>query len=85
MIIQLELENLINRYREHESEKAKDVAYVLTMALKEIRELHELTWQQLDTIANHEIAYLKQMQEVIELKVQIEQMTNVINKINEGE
>ena len=83
MIIQLEIEQMIAELKRHNSDKAKDYINVLNRTLMEMREQNEALKQSMVLTANSEIDGLNLLKENAALKQRIEQMNNVINKMDE--
>jgi len=83
MIIQLEIEQMIAELKRHNSDKAKDYINVLNRTLLEMREQNEALKQSMVLTANSEIDGLNLLKENAALKQRIEQMNNVINKMDE--
>jgi hypothetical protein len=83
MIIQLEIEQMIAELKRHDSDKAKDYINVLNRTLLEMREQNEALKQSMVLTANSEIDGLNLLKENAALKERIEQMNNVINKMDE--
>ena len=83
MIIQLEIEQMIAELKRHNSDKAKDYINVLNRTLMEMREQNEALKESMVLTANSEIDGLNLLKENAALKERIEQMNNVINKIDE--
>ena len=83
MIIQLEIEQMIAELNRHDSEKAKDYINVLNRTLLEMREQNESLKQSMVLTANSEIDGLNLLKENAVLKERIEQMNNLINKMDE--
>ena len=83
MIIQLEIEQMIAELNRHNSDKAKDYINVLNRTLLEMREQNEALKQSMVLTANSEIDGLNLLKENAVLKERIEQMNNVINKMDE--
>ena len=83
MIIQLEIEQMISELNRHNSDKAKDYINVLNRTLLEMREQNEALKQSMVLTANSEIDGLNLLKENAALKERIEQMNNVINKMDE--
>ena len=83
MIIQLEIEQMIAELKRHNSDKAKDYINVLNRTLLEMREQNEALKQSMVLTANSEIDGLNLLKENAILKERIEQMNNVINKMDE--
>ena len=83
MIIQLEIEQMIAELNRHDSDKAKDYINVLNRTLMEMREQNEALKQSMVLTANSEIDGLNLLKENTALKERIEQMNNVINKMDE--
>ena len=83
MIIQLEIEQMIAELNRHNSDKAKDYINVLNRTLLEMREQNEALKQSMMLTANSEIDGLNLLKENAALKQRIEQMNNVINKMDE--
>ena len=83
MIIQLEIEQMIAELNRHNSDKAKDYINVLNRTLLEMREQNEALKQSMVLTANSEIDGLNLLKENAALKQRIEQMNNVINKMDE--
>ena len=84
MIIQLEIEQMIAELKRHDSDKAKDYINVLNRTLLEMREQNEALKQSMMLTSTSEIDGLKLLKENAELKVEVEIMTNVINKMDES-
>ena len=84
MIIQLEIEQMIAELKRHDSEKAKDYINVLNRTLMEMREQNNALKQSMMLTSTSEIDGLKLLKENAELKVEVEIMTNVINKMDES-
>ena len=84
MIIQLEIEQMIAELNRHNSEKAKDYINVLNRTLMEMREQNEALKESMMLTSQSEIDGLKLLKENAELKVEVEIMTNVINKMDES-
>ena len=84
MIIQLEIEQMIAELNRHNSEKAKDYINVLNRTLMEMREQNNALKQSMMLTSTSEIDGLKLLKENAELKVEVEIMTNVINKMDES-
>ena len=84
MIIQLEIEQMIAELKRHDSDKAKDYINVLNRTLMEMREQNEALKQSMMLTSQSEIDGLKLLKENAELKVEVEIMTNVINKMDES-
>ena len=83
MIIQLEIEQMIAELKRHNSDKAKDYINVLNRTLLEMREQNNALKQSMVLTANSEIDGLNLLKENAILKERIEQMNNVINKMDE--
>jgi len=83
MIIQLEIEQMIAELNRHNSDKAKDYINVLNRTLLEMREQNEALKESMVLTANSEIDGLNLLKENAALKERIEQMNNVINKMDE--
>lgn len=83
MIIQLEIEQMIAELNRHDSDKAKDYINVLNRTLLEMREQNESLKQSMVLTANSEIDGLNLLKENAVLKERIEQMNNLINKMDE--
>jgi len=83
MIIQLEIEQMIAELKRHDSDKAKDYINVLNRTLMEMREQNEALKESMVLTANSEIDGLNLLKENAALKQRIEQMNNVINKMDE--
>jgi len=83
MIIQLEIEQMIAELKRHNSDKAKDYINVLNRTLMEMREQNEALKQSMVLTANSEIDGLNLLKENAALNERIEQMNNVINKMDE--
>jgi len=83
MIIQLEIEQMIAELKRNNSDKAKDYINVLNRTLLEMREQNEALKQSMVLTANSEIDGLNLLKENAALKERIEQMNNVINKMDE--
>ena len=83
MIIQLEIEQMIAELKRHDSDKAKDYINVLNRTLMEMREQNEALKQSMMLTSQSEIDGLKLLKENAELKVEVEIMSNVINKMDE--
>ena len=83
MIIQLEIEQMIAELKRHNSDKAKDYINVLNRTLLEMREQNEALKQSMVLTANSEIDGLNLLKENAALNERIEQMNNVINKMDE--
>ena len=84
MIIQLEIEQMIAELKRHDSDKAKDYINVLNRTLMEMREQNNALKQSMMLTSTSEIDGLKLLKENAELKVEVEIMTNVINKMDES-
>ena len=84
MIIQLEIEQMIAELNRHNSDKAKDYINILNRTLMEMREQNEALKQSMMLTSQSEIDGLKLLKENAELKVEVEIMTNVINKMDES-
>ena len=84
MIIQLEIEQMIAELNRHDSDKAKDYINVLNRTLMEMREQNEALKQSMMLTSQSEIDGLKLLKENAELKVEVEIMSNVINKMDES-
>lgn len=84
MIIQLEIEQMIAELNRHNSEKAKDYINVLNRTLMEMREQNNALKQSMMLTSTSEIDGLKLLKENAELKVEVEIMSNVINKMDES-
>ena len=84
MIIQLEIEQMIAELNRHNSKKAKDYINVLNRTLMEMREQNNALKQSMMLTSTSEIDGLKLLKENAELKVEVEIMTNVINKMDES-
>jgi hypothetical protein len=84
MIIQLEIEQMIAELKRHDSDKAKDYINVLNRTLMEMREQNEALKQSMMLTSQSEIDGLKLLKENAELKVEVEIMSNVINKMDES-
>ena len=84
MIIQLEIEQMIAELKRHNSDKAKDYINILNRTLMEMREQNEALKQSMMLTSQSEIDGLKLLKENAELKVEVEIMTNVINKMDES-
>ena len=84
MIIQLEIEQMISELNRHNSDKAKDYINVLNRTLLEMREQNEALKQSMMLTSQSEIYGLKLLKENADLKVEVEIMTNVINKMDES-
>ena len=84
MIIQLEIEQMIAELKRHNSDKAKDYINVLNRTLMEMREQNEALKESMMLTSQSEIDGLKLLKENAELKVEVEIMTNVINKMDES-
>ena len=84
MIIQLEIEQMIAELKRHDSDKAKDYINVLNRTLMEMREQNEALKQSMMLTSQSEIYGLKLLKENAELKVEVEIMSNVINKMDES-
>ena len=83
MIIQLEIEQMIAELKRHDSDKAKDYINVLNRTLLEMREQNEALKQSMVLTANSEIDGLNLLKENAALNERVEQMNNVINKMDE--
>ena len=83
MIIQLEIEQMIAELKRHNSDKAKDYINVLNRTLLEMREQNNALKQSMVLTANSEIDGLNLLKENAALNERIEQMNNVINKMDE--
>tara|TARA_R110000824_G_scaffold230049_1_gene417661 strand:+ start:1782 stop:2033 length:252 start_codon:yes stop_codon:yes gene_type:complete len=83
MIIQLEIEQMIAELKRHDSDKAKDYINVLNRTLLEMREQNEALKQSMMLTSQSEIDGLNLLKDNAELKVEVEIMTNVINKMDE--
>ena len=83
MIIQLEIEQMIAELNRHNSDKAKDYINVLNRTLMDMREQNEALKHSMVLTANSEIDGLNLLKENAILKERIEQMNNVINKMDE--
>ena len=83
MIIQLEIEQMISELKRHDSDKAKDYINVLNRTLMEMREQNEALKESMMLTSQSEIDGLNLLKENATLKQRIEQMNNVINKIDE--
>ena len=83
MIIQLEIEQMIAELNRHDSDKAKDYINVLNRTLMEMREQNESLKESMVLTANSEIDGLNLLKENAVLKERIEQMNNLINKMDE--
>ena len=84
MIIQLEIEQMISELNRHNSDKAKDYINILNRTLLEMREQNEALKQSMMLTSQSEIDGLKLLKENADLKVEVEIMTNVINKMDES-
>ena len=84
MIIQLEIEQMIAELKRHDSDKAKDYINVLNRTLMDMREQNEALKQSMMLTSQSEIDGLNLLKENAELKVEVEIMTNVINKMDES-
>jgi hypothetical protein len=84
MIIQLEIEQMIAELKRHDSDKAKDYINILNRTLLEMREQNEALKQSMMLTSQSEIDGLKLLKENAELKVEVEIMSNVINKMDES-
>lgn len=84
MIIQLEIEQMIAELKRHDSDKAKDYINILNRTLLEMREQNEALKQSMMLTYTSEIDGLKLLKENAELKVEVEIMSNVINKMDES-
>ena len=84
MIIQLEIEQMIAELNRHNSDKAKDYINILNRTLLEMREQNEALKQSMMLTSQSEIDGLKLLKENAELKVEVEIMSNVINKMDES-
>ena len=84
MIIQLEIEQMISELNRHNSDKAKDYINILNRTLLEMREQNEALKQSMMLTSQSEIDGLKLLKENAELKVEVEIMSNVINKMDES-
>ena len=84
MIIQLEIKQMIAELNRHDSDKAKDYINILNRTLMEMREQNEALKQSMMLTSQSEIDGLKLLKENAELKVEVEIMTNVINKMDES-
>ena len=84
MIIQLEIEQMIAELKRHDSDKAKDYINILNRTLMEMREQNEALKQSMMLTSQSEIDGLKLLKENAELKVEVEIMSNVINKMDES-
>ena len=84
MIIQLEIEQMIAELNRHDSDKAKDYINILNRTLLEMREQNEALKQSMMLTSQSEIDGLKLLKENAELKVEVEIMSNVINKMDES-
>tara|TARA_R110000787_G_scaffold265295_1_gene371286 strand:- start:336 stop:593 length:258 start_codon:yes stop_codon:yes gene_type:complete len=84
MIIQLEIEQMIAELKRHDSDKAKDYINILNRTLMEMREQNEALKQSMMLTSQSEIDGLKLLKENAKLKVEVEIMTNVINKMDES-
>ena len=83
MIIQLEIEQMIAELKRHNSDKAKDYINVLNRTLMEMREQNEALKESMMLTSQSEIDGLNLLKENAALKQRIEQMNNVINKMDE--
>ena len=83
MIIQLEIEQMIAELKRHDSDKAKDYINILNRTLMEMREQNNALKESMVLTANSEIDGLNLLKENTALKQRIEQMNNVINKMDE--
>ena len=83
MIIQLEIEQMIAELNRHDSDKAKDYINILNRTLMEMREQNEALKQSMMLTSQSEIDGLKLLKENADLKVEVEIMSNVINKMDE--
>jgi len=83
MIIQLEIEQMIAELKRHNSDKAKDYINVLNRTLMEMREQNEALKESMMLTSQSEIDGLNLLKENAALKERIEQMNNVINKMDE--
>ena len=83
MIIQLEIEQMIAELKRHNSDKAKDYINVLNRTLLEMREQNEALKESMMLTSQSEIDGLNLLKDNAELKVEVEIMTNVINKMDE--
>jgi len=83
MIIQLEIEQMIAELNRHNSDKAKDYINVLNRTLLEMREQNEALKESMMLTSQSEIDGLNLLKENAALKERIEQMNNVINKMDE--
>jgi len=83
MIIQLEIEQMIAELNRHNSDKAKDYINVLNRTLLEMREQNNALKQSMMLTSQSEIDGLNLLKENAALKERIEQMNNVINKMDE--
>jgi hypothetical protein len=83
MIIQLEIEQMIAELNRHNSDKAKDYINILNRTLLEMREQNEALKQSMMLTSQSEIDGLNLLKENAALKERIEQMNNVINKMDE--
>ena len=84
MIIQLEIEQMIAELNRHDSDKAKDYINVLNRTLLEMREQNNALKESMMLTSQSEIDGLKLLKENAELKVEVEIMSNVINKMDES-
>ena len=84
MIIQLEIEQMISELNRHNSDKAKDYINILNRTLLEMREQNEALKQSMMLTSQSEIDGLKLLKENAVLKVEVEIMSNVINKMDES-
>ena len=83
MIIQLEIEQMIAELNRHDSDKAKDYINILNRTLLEMREQNEALKESMMLTSQSEIDGLKLLKENADLKVEVEIMSNVINKMDE--
>jgi len=83
MIIQLEIEQMIAELNRHNSDKAKDYINILNRTLMEMREQNEALKESMMLTSQSEIDGLNLLKENTALKERIEQMNNVINKMDE--
>ena len=84
MIIQLEIEQMIAELKRHDSDKAKDYINVLNRTLMDMREQNEALKQSMMLTSQSEIDGLNLLKDNAELKVEVEIMSNVINKMDES-
>ena len=83
MIIQLEIQQMIAELKRHNSDKAKDYINVLNRTLLEMREQNEALKESMMLTSQSEIDGLNLLKENAALNERVEQMNNVINKMDE--